>query len=125
VTGSRSIAVTEDAPRRFHALGVMLAIVSLLIQSFVVQPHIDGLTYVSGAEAAVAHAVDKAPAEHAPGVCVICQEAALSGALTLAATPTLLLVARAFISAPLMALQRALWRAPSHNWQSRAPPHSV
>ena len=115
----------RKAPR-WHGLGVFLAIVSLLIQSFVVQPHIDGLTFVHSERAGAVHQLVKAqPSSPAPGVCIICQEAALAGAATLASSPTLLLIAHSFIAATPALLQRVVCRAPSHNWQSRAPPHSI
>ena len=116
-------APTARKPQRWHALGVFLAAFSLLIQAFVVQPHIDGLAFVhaDGVEAAASHI--KAPLSgEKPGICIICQEAALAGAVTLAATPALLLIERNFIQTAPAHLQRVVCRAPSHNWQSRAPP---
>lgn len=119
-----------DAPRarkapRWRVLGIFLAALSLLVQAFVVQPHIDGLAFAR-ADAAGLHQTFKAtPSAPAQGVCIICQEAALAGAVTLAATPALLLIERTFIDATPAPLQRVVCHAPSHNWQSRAPPHFV
>jgi hypothetical protein len=108
---------------RLHALGVLLAVVSLCIQSFVVQPHIDGLAFArADAHAVVAHA--KSPAQ-APGACVFCQEAALAGAVTLTAAPSLVLVERSLFNQTPVLRQRVVCRAPSHNWQSRAPPYFI
>lgn len=114
----------RKAPR-LHALGVFLAALSLLIQAFVVQPHIDGLAYVHADGFHATASRITSPSGERPGVCIICQEAALAGAVTLAATPTLLLIERNFIQATPAPLQRVVCHAPSHNWQSRAPPHFV
>jgi hypothetical protein len=127
VTGVQTAAKFQRPrkPARAHALGVVLAALSLLIQSFIVQPHIDGLAYAR-ADALGAQAQAKAaPSQKAPGVCIICQEAALAGAITLSATPALLLIERNFISAAPARPKRVIWRTPSHNWQSRGPPASV
>jgi len=105
---------------RWRTLGVLLAVISLFVQSFIVQPHIDGLAFVQPAR--VHQSLQASAPEKAPRVCIICQEAAL-GAITLAATPALLLVERTFIDAAPAQLQRVVCRTPSHNWQSRAPPH--
>jgi len=109
--------------RRLHALGVVLAVISLCIQAFVVQPHVDGLAFGRASPYALAAHV-KAPPE-APGVCVFCQEAALAGALTLAATPALALFERTGFNQTAPLRQRLVSPTPSHNWQSRAPPHFV
>ncbi|MFT3729131.1 MAG: hypothetical protein QM759_15015 [Terricaulis sp.] len=117
------LSSARKAPR-WRVVGVFLAALSLLIQSFVVQPHIDGLAFVR-ADAAVHQTIKASPGDKAPGACIICQEAALAGAFALAATPTLLLIERTFIATPPARLQRVVCHAPSHIWQSRGPPQFV
>jgi hypothetical protein len=119
---------TDAAPARktrWHALGVFLAALSLLIQAFVVQPHIDGVAY-AGVNAAGLHQLTNATSpEKAPGACIICQEAALAGAFALAATPVLFLIERNFIATASAPALRTTPRRASHIWQSRAPPQAI
>jgi hypothetical protein len=106
-------------------LGVFLAALSLLIQAFVVQPHIDGVAY-AGVNATGIHQLTNATSpEKAPGVCIICQEAALAGAFALAATPVLLLIERTFTATASARALHATPRRASHIWQSRAPPQTI
>ncbi|MES1200218.1 MAG: hypothetical protein ABUS57_02065 [Pseudomonadota bacterium] len=108
-------------------LGVVLAALALLFQTFVVQTHVETAPFASAHMVAAASASISANThgDEAPGVCLLCQELALSGAF-LHATPPALVVGNIFalVIAPARTHQ-APRIFPAHAWQSRAPPTSL
>ena len=123
LTGQKSLALA--APRRAPLISVWLAMLALVIQCLVIQPHVD-VTYAP-VSAQASHFTTQVtqPSHGAQGVCVICQAIATTGAFALSASPEIVLIESNFIAkAPIQHVEPAQ-RARSHNWQSRAPPQAI
>ncbi len=121
--GQKSLAVA--APRRTPLFGVWLAVLALAIQCLVIQPHVDAAYAPISAETSHVAAQLTAPNHETQSVCVICQAMATGGAFALSISPTLVLIERSVLASAPAHRPRPAQRARSHNWQSRAPPHTV
>jgi hypothetical protein len=104
----------------------LAALFAVLVQAFVVQPHI----HAPVAPIAIERAGDSsrapvasvsAPDEHQAFACVVCQTLASGASAILAAPISGLIAAEAVAEAATYALPRAPPIA-AHPWQSRAPP---
>jgi hypothetical protein len=118
-----------------------LALIAFAFQSYVTQTHIHLRQPVSfsasdiGApsEAKSLHGVaagpqhterDKAPANDEPVKCPLCQAVGYAGHFVTPAAAALLLPTAAISILPLATAILSSRDTPSHNWQSRGPPHS-
>jgi hypothetical protein len=113
---------------RHHALLALVAIIAVLLQTFVVQTHIDGLAglrpaatieSVNGSSAASAHF--ETGSRDTQQACPICQAMATAGTTVLASSPSLL-TAHGLIAHEARLAIRLVAVRPAHAWQSRAPP---
>jgi hypothetical protein len=112
--------------RKPAKIAVTLAtLLAVLIQTFVIQAHVDGLAGL-GASAAIergvsdsAHFVNAIQDEQS--ACPICEAMATAGVTVLSVGPILVAQVRALPRETLRAIESA--PAPlAHAWQSRAPP---
>lgn len=110
---------------RHHRRFAFVAIVAILLQSLVIQTHVDavGVAHAIGiersaGEAVRAHASNKAGD---PAACPFCEDLATSGTTLLASAPALLTTGAIIANEALIQIRRAPVQ-PAHAWQSRAPP---
>ena len=111
---------------RQHHRFAFVAIVAILLQSLVIQTHVDavGVAHAIGIERGAGEAV---PAQHAtnkagaPAACPFCEDLATSGTTLLASAPALLTTGGIIANEALIQIRRAPVQ-PAHAWQSRAPP---
>lgn len=101
-------------------LGAWLAALALMVQVFVVQPHVDPAFAAQPDAHATAHA--SAPSDHAPVDCVICHAFAVSGFATLADAPTLGLLSHTLLDVTPAERATEARIFPAHHWLSRGPP---
>ncbi|MDX2273890.1 MAG: hypothetical protein NW206_00445 [Hyphomonadaceae bacterium] len=105
---------------RFQRLGAWLAALALVVQVFIVQPHID--VAVAAQPPAHAEAHISAPTDHSQASCIICHAFAVGGFATLTNAPTLSLVSHAMLDVTPAVAAAAARAFPAHPWHSRGPP---
>lgn len=119
-------ALTKTTGSRFRVI-VWIVLLAFTLQSFITQTHIHGLSGGSGSAATVKVLASgsppgKAPKQDSPADCPFCQAITHAGAFSAPSAPSLILpVQLAEIAAPPF-LIAVTGIAPSHPWQSRAPP---
>jgi len=115
---------------RYQRLFALVAIIAVLLQTFVVQTHIDDLVGLN--PAAVEHANGASPAGPHVAIgsrepqtpCLICQTMATTGTTLLASDPALITALGLIVHEARLPIRHISVR-PTHAWQSRAPPISL
>ena len=106
-------------------LGAWLAMLALVFQCLVIQPHVEAHYATVSVEASHFTPEVTRTRHETQSVCIIGQALATAGAFALSVSP-----ARSLIDCNLIATAPAnrvepSQQARSHNWQSRAPPQAV
>jgi len=117
----------EGTRRTSAARGVftLAALLSVFLQAFIVQTHVHALSPITQAaierSATTMDGHQHAGLPHGPAACVVCQALAANGGATLPETAALH-APQAFAEAAQHGALHVGPRAPTHDWQSRAPP---
>jgi hypothetical protein len=118
-----------------------LALIAFALQNYLTQTHIHlappaisaeqsgagSLANASGATLKVHQRTapkDKTPGDDNPAKCPLCQAVGYAGQFVTPAAAALILPTAAISMLPLATAILASRETPSHNWQSRGPPHS-
>lgn len=104
---------------------VLLCLLGFLVQSHVAQTHFHHCAQATAAEACLLPAGDAAESRQPGGdtACALCQIAAHGGAAPLAAAALTVQVPQGTLLFPADRAPAGAVAAPSHSWQSRAPPN--
>lgn len=113
------------APPVLRRLAAVFAIAAVLLNSVVVQVHIEANAPQAWAERSISAASPVGGGAPLKAVCAICQVAAFSGGVVLEPAPALALPATLALHTETLSDRSAISVRPSHAWQSRAPPALV
>ncbi len=108
----------------------LAALVAVLLQTLVIQTHVDGLSGLQASAAVESAAGATVPVHYVgdksgeQGVCPICEALATAGVTLLASAAGLLTTAGIVANEALIQI-RVVPVRPAHPWQSRAPPISL
>jgi hypothetical protein len=105
-------------------LVVLVVAFTLALQCYIAQTHIHSVDFGAALKVATeqSQAPAKAPVDHSPMECPLCQAVMHAGAVVVSATPVLDLPLAWIKTVRLSFTARPSSDVTAHEWQSRAPP---